>query len=105
GKVVGRAPVLGVLAPPEHPYPEALLAALPQVEESDVRQRLAAIPGRPPSLLDPPPTCRFAPRCAYASLDDGCAASMPELREIRPSHFVRSAHPCSERARLMEAVR
>jgi oligopeptide/dipeptide ABC transporter ATP-binding protein len=104
GQVVEQAPVLELFDHPEHPYTEALLAALPQVEESDVRQRLAAIPGRPPSLLDPPPTCRFAPRCTYASLDDGCAVSMPELREIRPGHFVRSAHPCSERARVAEAV-
>src|ERR671937_627838 len=41
--------------------------------------------------------CRFAPRCAYSGQDD-CATVPPELREIRAGHWVRSAHPASERA-------
>jgi oligopeptide/dipeptide ABC transporter ATP-binding protein len=59
--------------------------------------RLLSIPGRPPDLIEPPPACRFAPRCTYAGQDD-CAILPPELREIRPGHWVRSAHPASERA-------
>jgi oligopeptide/dipeptide ABC transporter ATP-binding protein len=100
GQVVEQAPVLELFDHPEHPYTEALLAALPQPEMKGARQRLAAIPGRPPSLLEPAPTCRFAPRCAYAANDDRCAATMPELREIRAGHLVRSAHPYSERSQL-----
>jgi oligopeptide/dipeptide ABC transporter ATP-binding protein len=98
GQVVEQAPVLELFDHPEHPYTEALLGALPQVELEGVRhRRLTAIPGRPPDLVDPPEACRFAPRCKYAGTDS-CATHMPELREIRDGHFVRSEHPASERA-------
>jgi oligopeptide/dipeptide ABC transporter ATP-binding protein len=99
GQVVEQATVLDLFDHPEHPYTEALLGALPQLEGEDIRQgRLTAIPGRPPDLIDPPPACRFAPRCPYANRNDGCADRMPELRQIRPGHWVRSAHPATERA-------
>jgi oligopeptide/dipeptide ABC transporter ATP-binding protein len=99
GQVVEQANVFDLFDRPEHPYTEALLGALPQLGSTDVRHaRLTAIPGRPPDLISPPPACRFAPRCRYASANDSCTQVMPELREIRPGHFVRSAHPASERA-------
>jgi oligopeptide/dipeptide ABC transporter ATP-binding protein len=98
GQIVEQAPVLELFDHPEHPYTEALLGALPQVQDAGVRhRRLVAIPGRPPDLLDPPETCRFAARCKYAG-HDACTMRMPELREIRPGHLVRSEHPASERA-------
>jgi oligopeptide/dipeptide ABC transporter ATP-binding protein len=97
-QVVEHAMVLDLFDSPEHPYTEALLAALPQLEGTNVREgRLASIPGRPPDLIAPPPACRFAPRCAYSNQDD-CSIVPPNLREIRPGHWVRSAHPASERA-------
>jgi len=100
GQIVEQAPVLELFDHPEHPYTEALLGALPQIEDAGVRhRRLTAIPGRPPDLVDPPRGCRFAPRCPYAGLDS-CAARMPELREIRRGHLVRSEHPASERSRM-----
>jgi oligopeptide/dipeptide ABC transporter ATP-binding protein len=98
GQIVEQASALDLFDNPEHPYTEALLSALPQVEGEGIREgRLLSIPGRPPDLIEPPPACRFAPRCAYAGQDD-CAIVPPELREIRPGHWVRSAHPASERA-------
>jgi len=98
GQIVEQAAALDLFDRPEHPYTEALLAALPQLEGEGIREgRLLSIPGRPPDLIDPPPGCRFAPRCAYAGHDD-CAAVPPDLREIRPDHWVRSQHPASERA-------
>jgi oligopeptide/dipeptide ABC transporter ATP-binding protein len=98
GQIVEHATALDLFDRPEHPYTEALLSALPQVEGEGIREgRLLSIPGRPPDLIDPPPACRFAPRCLYAGQDD-CAVVPPELREIRPGHWVRSAHPASERA-------
>jgi oligopeptide/dipeptide ABC transporter ATP-binding protein len=98
GQIVEHATTLDLFDSPEHPYTEALLAALPQLEGEGVRQgRLTAIPGRPPDLIAPPPACRFAPRCPYAGHDD-CSIIPPELRELRPGHWVRSAHPASERA-------
>ncbi|HEU4450898.1 MAG TPA: ABC transporter ATP-binding protein [Gaiellaceae bacterium] len=101
GQIVEYAPALDLFERPEHPYTEALLAALPQLEAEDAREgRLTAIPGLPPSLIDPPDGCRFAPRCPYAGEDDPCAENPQELREVRTGHLVRSAHPASERARV-----
>jgi oligopeptide/dipeptide ABC transporter ATP-binding protein len=100
GQIVEQATALDLFDHPEHPYTEALLGALPQIEGAGIREgRLTAIPGRPPDLGNPPAACRFAPRCPFADRDDSCAKEMPELREVRPGHLVRSAHPASERAR------
>jgi oligopeptide/dipeptide ABC transporter ATP-binding protein len=105
GQIVEQASVLDLFDSPEHPYTEALLGALPQLEGQGVRQgRLTAIPGRPPDLIAPPEACRFAPRCPYASEHDTCATRAPELRQIRTNHWVRSAHPSSERAHVREEV-
>jgi oligopeptide/dipeptide ABC transporter ATP-binding protein len=99
GQIVEQAPVKSLFDRPEHPYTEALLGALPQLEDAASRHgRLTAIPGRPPDLVEPPAGCRFAARCPYAHEPDGCAEHMPELRELRPGHLVRSEHPASERA-------
>jgi oligopeptide transport system ATP-binding protein len=98
GQFVEQASAEDLFNHPEHPYTEALLGALPQLEGEDVRAgRLIAIPGRPPDLINPPLACRFATRCPYASLGDSCVKEPPELREIRTGHLVRSAHPASER--------
>jgi oligopeptide/dipeptide ABC transporter ATP-binding protein len=97
GQIVEQAPAVELFDRPEHPYTEALMGSLPQLDGENVRQgRLATIPGRPPDLLDPPDVCRFAERCPYAGTD-ACATHMPELREIRPGHLVRSDHPASAR--------
>jgi oligopeptide/dipeptide ABC transporter ATP-binding protein len=98
GQIVEQAPAQELFDRPEHPYTEALLSALPDLDDADARRgRLAAIPGRPPDLIDPPAACRFASRCPYAELGDCCALEPPALRELRPGHWVRSAHPASER--------
>jgi len=100
GQLVEYAPALDLFDRSEHPYTEALLAALPQLEGEGIRDgRLTAIPGLPPSLIDPPDACRFAPRCPYADTQDSCTREEPALREIRTGHWVRSAHPASERER------
>jgi len=105
GQILEQASALDLFDNPEHPYTEALLGALPQLEGEGIREgRLTAIPGRPPDLLDPPAGCRFAPRCPYRDSGDTCATEPQPLREIRPGHFVRSAHPASERSRTREGV-
>jgi oligopeptide/dipeptide ABC transporter ATP-binding protein len=102
GQIVEQASVLDLFENPEHPYTEALLGALPQLEGEGVREgRLTAIPGRPPDLVNPPEGCRFAARCPYSE-QDSCSEHPQELREIRPGHLVRSAHPTSERGRTPE---
>ena len=105
GQVVEQASTLDLFDRPEHPYTEALLGALPQIEGEGIREgRLTAIPGRPPDLIDPPKACRFAPRCPYVG-SDSCAEHMPELRELRKGHWVRSAHPSTERAGVRQPDR
>jgi oligopeptide transport system ATP-binding protein len=100
GQIVEQAASLELFDHPEHPYTEALLGALPQIEGEGIREgRLTAIPGRPPDLADPPSACRFAPRCPFSDRGDSCATEPPQLRELRTGHWVRSAHPASERAR------
>ncbi|MGH3384436.1 MAG: ABC transporter ATP-binding protein [Nocardioidaceae bacterium] len=101
GQCVERAPVGQLLARPEHPYTEALLGAMPRMDADDPREeRLLAIPGSPPSLVDPPAGCRFAARCPFATDGDPCSGTdvPPALTELRPGHLVRSAHPASARA-------
>jgi oligopeptide transport system ATP-binding protein len=105
GQIVEHAPALELFDNPEHPYTEALLGALPQLEGEGIREgRLTAIPGRPPDLVNPPEACRFAARCPYRDHDTRCASERQELREIRSGHLVRSAHPTSERTREREPV-
>jgi oligopeptide/dipeptide ABC transporter ATP-binding protein len=107
GQIVEYTSSLELFDHPEHPYTEALLGALPQLEGDDheIREgRLTSIPGRPPDLINPPEACRFAPRCPYSDYNDTCSTVQPELREIRAGHFVRSAHPTSERAGEREPV-
>jgi oligopeptide/dipeptide ABC transporter ATP-binding protein len=107
GQIVEQASAYELFDSPEHPYTEALLGALPSFEgdEHEIREgRLTAIPGRPPDLIDPPEACRFAARCPYANHNDSCTIVAPELREIRPDHLVRTAHPTSERAGERERV-
>jgi peptide/nickel transport system ATP-binding protein len=98
GQVVERASVAQIFETPEHPYTEALFAAMPQSATGDLRKaRLAAIAGRPPDLADPPSGCRFAPRCPHVDLDPRCREAPVELLEVRPGQFARSHHPRSRR--------
>lgn len=69
----------------KHPYTQGLLQSIPNIELSD--QRLAAIPGSPPNMLDPPKGCRFWPRCSYAMKI--CRVKEPDLIDVGRNHFVR----------------
>ncbi len=66
GKFVEQTTTDELFANPQHPYTEALLASIPRLDEEG-RKRLANIPGLPPDLVEPPPACRFHPRCRYAT--------------------------------------
>jgi peptide/nickel transport system ATP-binding protein len=63
GQLVEVAPVEDIFRAARHPYTQALLAALPTAGQA--RGALRVIEGRVPDLTDPPPGCRFAPRCPY----------------------------------------
>jgi oligopeptide/dipeptide ABC transporter ATP-binding protein len=64
GRVAEEGPVQEIFRRPRHPYTQKLLAAFPNLHAD--RRTLDVIPGSPPDLRDPPPGCRFAPRCAFA---------------------------------------
>ena len=76
GQIMEEQKAQALFAQPQHPYTEALMAALP--ERSDGLSRLATIPGMVPGLYDRPTGCLFAPRCAYAN--DHCRSERPLLR-------------------------
>lgn len=65
GKIVEIGDSDRIYKDPKHPYTQKLLAAIPRVHEKV--ERLEFIPGAPPNLANPPPGCRFHPRCPYAS--------------------------------------
>jgi peptide/nickel transport system ATP-binding protein len=73
GKVAEEGPVSRVFTAPRHPYTQKLLGAFPNIRSD--RRTLEVIPGSPPDLLNPPPGCRFAPRCQYV---------MPICTEVVP---------------------
>ncbi|NJD18044.1 MAG: ABC transporter ATP-binding protein [Gemmatimonadetes bacterium] len=83
GAFVEQAPVEELYARPRHPYTAGLLRSLPSFG-GGARRRLWAIPGRPPSLLEPPAGCAFAPRCPLA--EPACLAGVPPLVEVGPGH-------------------
>ncbi len=89
GKVAEKAPTAKLFAEMRHPYTQGLLWSIPKVTQAK-HTRLNAIPGRPPNLIDPPPGCKFAPRCAYAQ--DICRAEEPQLRSIDSADHVFACH-------------
>ena len=87
GQVIEEGPVGLLFERPWHPYTQGLIRSIPRIDADAARgSRLASIPGTEPSLVAPPPGCRFAPRCAYAR--DACTQATPALREVAPGHRV-----------------
>jgi peptide/nickel transport system ATP-binding protein len=85
GKLAEKAPASTIVDHPLHPYTQLLLASLPEVGLRYEDAPLVGIPGRPPSLLNPPTGCRFRDRCPFAF--DKCAEEPPFL-ELGPGHQV-----------------
>ena len=68
-----------------HPYTEALLSAIPQVDQEEQKERIH-LEGEVPSPYDPPSGCHFHTRCPKAC--DKCRQTAPELKEVVPGHYV-----------------
>jgi peptide/nickel transport system ATP-binding protein len=85
GRLAEKAATDTIVNNPLHPYTQALIASLPAVGVRHDTTTLTGIPGRPPSLVNPPTGCRFRDRCPFAF--DKCTQT-PPFEEVRPGHYV-----------------
>jgi oligopeptide/dipeptide ABC transporter ATP-binding protein len=85
GRLVEKAPVSDLLANPLHPYTRALLQAIPDADAANSETYRQIPAGEPPSLLHPPPGCRFHPRCPVV-IPDLCGTQEPPEFEPEPLH-------------------
>jgi oligopeptide/dipeptide ABC transporter ATP-binding protein len=85
GKLIEKAKTEELLRNPLHPYSEALISAVPPADPSIQLNRII-MQGDVPSPANPPSGCVFHPRCKYTQ--DVCSEEAPELKEIKPDHFV-----------------
>jgi peptide/nickel transport system ATP-binding protein len=85
GNIVELATAGELYENPLHPYTEALLSAVPRTDPDHISQRII-LPGDVPSPANPPPGCKFHPRCRYAV--DICSSKAPAWRGLRPNHWV-----------------
>jgi len=87
GRIVEIAPSNELFDNPLHPYTQMLIAALP-VPDPDyyLKKPKIKVYGEPGSPIDPPPGCRFHPRCPHAT--EKCKREKPPLVEVEPDHYV-----------------
>jgi peptide/nickel transport system ATP-binding protein len=104
GTVVERAPVAELFAFRAHPYAQGLFAARPQGGEA-ASERLYAIPGTVPDLLELPPGCRFAGRCPLTI--DACSVAPPPEVAVGPHHSAACIRldAAAEREKASQAAR
>jgi oligopeptide/dipeptide ABC transporter ATP-binding protein len=84
GKVVELGAASAVVQSPKHPYTQALISAVPRIDETSERPRIV-LAGEMPSPIHVPAGCPFHPRCPVAV--DRCRVEVPALREITPAHW------------------
>jgi oligopeptide/dipeptide ABC transporter ATP-binding protein len=86
GEIVESAKSEDLYAEPLHPYTRALLSAVPQPDPQKRRERII-LQGDVPSPIDPPPGCRFHPRCPVA-VKGQCDVVAPKMRDYGKGHQV-----------------
>lgn len=84
GSIVETADMETFFAHHQHPYSEGLIGSIPRIGAR--QEKLQTVSGMVPSLINPPPGCRFHPRCGFAL--ERCRRENPVLREISPGHKV-----------------
>ena len=85
GQLIEKCPASEIFKNTIHPYSQALLSAIP-IPNVHIKKERMILKGELTSPIDPKPCCRFAARCPYAT--EECQAKEPELREIKPNHYV-----------------
>ena len=85
GKIIELAETEELYIRPKHPYTEALLSAVPQLDPETKMKRII-LPGEVANPADPPSGCYFHPRCNYAK--EICKTDAPKWEEVAPEHFV-----------------
>jgi peptide/nickel transport system ATP-binding protein len=94
GKMAELASAEAIFHRPLHPYTMGLMSSFPSIVGD--KTELVTIPGEPPDLLNPPPACRFHPRCPYAT--EICREQEPEFKSYGDEHYTACWHPGGERA-------
>ena len=87
GRIVEEGPVEQIFKNPQHPYTWSLLRSVPRVDEAR-KDRLVSIRGLPPDLTNPPPGCKFHPRCPFV-IDKCKVDPEPQLGEVAPNQVAR----------------
>ena len=97
GAVAETGPTDRVYGQPAHPYTEALISAVPvpELDQPGRRERIV-LAGDAPSAMNPPPGCRFNPRCRYAT--DRCRSERPVLRALQDGRQVACHYPLAGEA-------
>jgi peptide/nickel transport system ATP-binding protein len=93
GRMAEIAGAVDIFERPFHPYTHALMSAFPSIKGK--KRDLTIVPGEPPDLLDPPPGCRFHPRCPNAI--DRCRQEQPPLESAGKHHLVACWNPMEAR--------
>ncbi len=83
GKIMEDAPTFTLFKEPAHPYTQGLLRSIPRLDKDVV---LEVVPGYVPSAINPPPGCRFHPRCPHRM--DICDSDEPTIISLAPDHRV-----------------
>ncbi len=94
GRLAELASAVDIFERPLHPYSRALMGSFPSIKGR--KKKLCPLPGEPPDLLNPPPGCRFHPRCSYAT--DRCQQEVPPFKEYGDGHHAACWHALEVRA-------
>src|SRR5262245_26532846 len=87
GRIVEEGPVEQIFRSPQHPYTWSLLRSVPRVDEAR-KERLVSIRGLPPDLTNPPPGCKFHPRCPFV-IDKCKTDPEPALEDVAVGQVAR----------------
>lgn len=98
GSMVELASNYDLYGEPLHPYTQALISAIPMADpDGEATRERIKLEGEVPSPINPPPGCKFRPRCRYAM--DICEKEAPKLIEVKPNHFV-ACHLCHQQHKI-----